>query len=728
MSAGGVFKLIANDGKADRMIMATELLNQRIKDIMCMRATANPQADPTPTLVDIERTHILFVNAHFKPFAAIGYEYNKVKTQSGQAQYNGTVQYSIPQFGDFFNDMVVNTQLASTSASAWAAGDIPAFPARVGSADVGTYATTGQSETENATTNVYRRYTYSYVNANGDTVNRATATGSNFVRYCEYPGQRLFKNVKFEVNGNPLDEYTSEAVMFHQKFKIAPGKLTGWKRLVGQEVPVEAYSDLCSISGSSVFSAEHANLTQNVGGAAANVAPVNASVTSRKLDHVVHGPQTPKATQPALDMWTPLLFWFNKDARLSIASVSIPYGQRFITIDIEQQEKILFVAPGNLFLKLTTEVFDNADGLDDGAAIVSYKRYETLEPVVVPTSTIDTNQSVSTIDLYINNIFVNPEIHDIYIKRIGFSLIRVYRFQRSNHTTDSDEQLMSQLKWPIETIFAGMRPKFNTKAAVRSGLSVTSGNVNEWRDWHRLTRNVDRVNYSVSRSAGLMPTGNADPSALTPANITAAANTQEVVSQSSRLVFPEVTKTLTTIKIQAHGINIYQDLKAEFFSNYQPYIYGGYNIVTPEDEGAVMINFCLYPGTYQPSGHLNISRAREFFFVFTSAFTGSTDSNDPSSPAAAEGELLILAIAINFLLILTSGIKQWTACKSVNSSYRENSVKLTSNKMNILKSRYNPLVLKKDSSFLSARLLNCGNFLRAFEYCSTQATVCAHCA
>ncbi len=30
--------------------------------------------DPTPTLVDIERTHILFINAHFKPFAAIGYE------------------------------------------------------------------------------------------------------------------------------------------------------------------------------------------------------------------------------------------------------------------------------------------------------------------------------------------------------------------------------------------------------------------------------------------------------------------------------------------------------------------------------------------------------------------------------------------------------------------------------------------------------------------------------
>jgi hypothetical protein len=30
------------------------------------------QPDITPTLVDLERTHILYVNAHFKPFAAIG--------------------------------------------------------------------------------------------------------------------------------------------------------------------------------------------------------------------------------------------------------------------------------------------------------------------------------------------------------------------------------------------------------------------------------------------------------------------------------------------------------------------------------------------------------------------------------------------------------------------------------------------------------------------------------
>lgn len=73
MSAGAVFKLIANDGKADRMIMATKLLNQRIKDVMCARRRAG-KADITPTLVDLERTHVLYVNSHFRPFAAIGYE------------------------------------------------------------------------------------------------------------------------------------------------------------------------------------------------------------------------------------------------------------------------------------------------------------------------------------------------------------------------------------------------------------------------------------------------------------------------------------------------------------------------------------------------------------------------------------------------------------------------------------------------------------------------------
>jgi hypothetical protein len=105
-----------------------------------------------------------------------------------------------------------------------------------------------------------------------------------------------------------------------------------------------------------------------------------------------------------------LSFWFNKDVRLSIASVSIPYGQRFINIDIEQQSNMVFVAPGNLFLRLKTEVFANATGTSAGAAITSYNVSSTQVPVVVPSSIVNTAQNITTMELYINNIFVNPEI------------------------------------------------------------------------------------------------------------------------------------------------------------------------------------------------------------------------------------------------------------------------------------------------------------------------------
>ena len=81
----------ANDGKQDRMLMASDLLRNRLDAVMAARA-ANPAIqDSTPTLLDIEKTHILFTNAHFKPFAAIGFEYNHTNPQSGNSQLGSQV-------------------------------------------------------------------------------------------------------------------------------------------------------------------------------------------------------------------------------------------------------------------------------------------------------------------------------------------------------------------------------------------------------------------------------------------------------------------------------------------------------------------------------------------------------------------------------------------------------------------------------------------------------------
>ena len=102
MATGGIFQIITNDGKQDRMLMATALLHQRLDGINKAKTRNNGGApdskDNMPTLLDIERTHILFTNAHFKPFAAIGYEYNKVRTTSGNPSLGQVIQFSIPLF------------------------------------------------------------------------------------------------------------------------------------------------------------------------------------------------------------------------------------------------------------------------------------------------------------------------------------------------------------------------------------------------------------------------------------------------------------------------------------------------------------------------------------------------------------------------------------------------------------------------------------------------------
>jgi len=612
MSTGGIFTLITNDGKQDRMLMATALLNKRLLEIERMRSR-NPQIkDPTPTLVDIERTHILFMNAHFKPFAAIGYEYNKVSVQSGTARLNSEVQFSIPQFGDFFHDMVLHVKLGQVEALGadyWTSPAVnPPSPAAGGNAD-------------------------------------------QLLRYVEYLGQRMVKKVKFTVNGNPLDEYDSDILNFHQKFFVTPGKETGWKRNVGQELPKTGYAGITQANGRWGR---------------------GAGVREKKL--VCDGPQTAKPVQGEVDMWIPLLFWFNKDPRLAIPSVSIPYGQRFIDVTFAAANEILQHAHAS------------NPALDAPGS----------NPVPIP--------DIVTCELFINNIFVNPEIHDIFIKRIGFSLIRVHRRQVVRTSKQNDNILLQQLKWPIETLYVGLRPTDN--------VDVNSTKMLE--DWHMYSESTDTTvggcgirdyfpldaDVATSTIISNIETGmgfadGSDPLEFltTAAGLKVngiqvvtgeAAGTQATVdilnewlgfygfkqlaaadfanalvptlaeinalwpepgrggAGSCDIRYKTCAPTIDRINLEAHGVPLYRDIPAPFFNSYTPYTFGGANIRTPDDCGAHMIPFNLYPGSYQPSGHVNVSRAREFYLGYNSSNVGVSISN---------ADLVIIAIAINFLLI-----------------------------------------------------------------------------
>jgi hypothetical protein len=651
MSGGGVFTLLTNDGKSDKLIMATDFLNRRIQQIMCARKAAG-DSDIMPTLKDIEKTHLLFVNAHFKPFCAMGHEYQKVRTTSGTPSLGNTVTFAIPQFGDFFADMAMRVTLSAvsssvqaipTAASAGAPLTSTTYPSTNANSaaaldwnNVATIATTPISGSTGPIA------AYSLVDAFG---NVPSGSFSNLVRYVEYPGERLCQEVKFDVNGNSLDLYEDVATAMMRKFTLTADKTIGYNRLCGQEVEITGYSgsqqgrviDNNSTAGpaltngttvptklqNTTFSApvtdaaflqgnfpdeSWAYSTAGVLGGITQSATVGYQSVYRELHKAVDGLQTPKLQQPATDLWCKLRFWFNERIDQAVPSVAIPSGQRYISVKLATQSQLVVEEP---LLYVKRILSDGAGGSTTSDVTVEYRPFISAGTISAIT--------LSNVELYVNNLFVNPEIHDIYINRIGFSLIRVFRMHKQTVSTPTnDDKQLSQLKWPIEYMFVGLRPAWNG----------TPTNPTMHRDWHRMCKVVDVENQEWQSQSISMSAANA---------VTGSFNGRRVVP----VRYTKELKTFDTLSLTAHGVKIFDTFSEKFFSTYVPYAFGGPNIVTPQDEGCLMFNFALYPGVYQPSGHINVSRAREFYLNWSSAYTTPT----------CNSELIVVCKAINFLLV-----------------------------------------------------------------------------
>ena len=103
MSSGGVFTIITNDGKQDKMLLATDLLEQRMNEIKqknvqrILGQGGNPdKSDIDPQLSQITDTHIIHFQARFKPHVAVAMEYQKVNPQSGTAAFGNQVTFGLP--------------------------------------------------------------------------------------------------------------------------------------------------------------------------------------------------------------------------------------------------------------------------------------------------------------------------------------------------------------------------------------------------------------------------------------------------------------------------------------------------------------------------------------------------------------------------------------------------------------------------------------------------------
>lgn len=278
------------------------------------------------------------------------------------------------------------------------------------------------------------------------------------------------------------------------------------------------------------------------------------------------GNQTFKRSHPEIDLWIPVIMWF-KEARQAFPQLVVPDGRTKLIVELAS----------------AVEMVSFADYGGGGGYV---------EPIV------------TTCDLYVNNIFLQPEMHDIFMKNFGFSLIRVHRRQIETLKSSEGSILMKGIKWPVECMYVGFRPNANL---LNSQL------------WYK---------HQVLEKRDI-------PIPVIVNNTTLGIN---------KITYYKEVPVVDVLKVQAHGIDIFKETPCTFFNSYLPSQFGK-RISTPSDPGWHMINYGFTPGEYQPMGYLNVSRAREFYLSYRA-------TSDEANAAFADGvDLIALADCINFLVV-----------------------------------------------------------------------------
>jgi hypothetical protein len=580
MSTGSVFTLLINNGKTDKLLNAYEFLKERIAKYIKEKDKSynieellhlpedgylHIKDDILPSLNYIEQTHNTFVCGTYKPCIPISFEY--IKQQYNSPKFGQTITFNIDKYGTFINDMVLRIKL------------------------------TGLKAVDN----------------------------QDRVRYVSFLGHKLLENVKFSVQNNPLDEYTTDDYNAYFNHELLSEQKTAWLRNIGQETP-----ELAILTSDPSFDMH------------------------KEYRWIGNGNQTLKQKHDDVELLIPLLFWF-KDIKNALPNHIIPWGQTNVTIKL-------------------AEVSD----------IVGFSDYGGGGAYISPT--------ITTCELYTNNIFIPPEIFNLYSTKFSFNLIRVHRQHKQllKGSSDSyDEVKLHNLKWPVETLYISFRPRDNlslsqywhkntklipknykvpvvaknnntvitgtiVSASSSNGIAkavITAGNLsiinNTYNNYDLVLTGGTGYNANdIIQNRYIISDYDGDKK-----EITLTTNWNNYIPNTTttfELFTPELAINLVSyyeeypiiksMSLFAHGVEIYRDNPESFYSNYLPYRFG---LSTGLDKGSYVMNFNLYPKSHHPSGSLNTSIARELYLRYSSNIINSSYLVD----------LIVISKCINFLLV-----------------------------------------------------------------------------
>lgn len=372
---------------------------------------------------------------------------------------------------------------------------------------------------------VHSQFVHIRISQFGDT------TSGNTYRYCNKPGIRLIENVSYKNNGNPLDSYNYRDVLFYDKFEVSSDKRLGWNRCIGED-------------NGTIASYWHP--LQQVD----------------QLATVKNGPQTRKSVQPALDLYLPLHFWFNKDASKSLPRIQTSALQHFIEMKLA-----------------------NIDNL-----VQCYDSTGTKIPIP---DLVKSNIRIEKCALYTNFIYVEEIVKEIYFNKITFQLITVHQsMYKPDIFNEYDEiSLQPAVKYPIETMYWAFQPAENNT-------------IDTWDKFCKLTLN------DICIPAIVVPF----PAPPPPAPV----GVKQLVVRD--MMFYEHEPVIDTFYIKSAGNSLVDESPAKIFSNYHPYSGDVHNtgILAQLDDCAYMYSWAVRPLDKVLTGFINTSIGRELYLGYKS--------------------------------------------------------------------------------------------------------------
>lgn len=203
--------------------------------------------------------------------------------------------------------------------------------------------------------------------------------------YYHFPAHRLIKSIRMEYAGNLLDRYIGEAYNVHYAYMPEDQK-EAYRRAVGEQEPI----------------------------------PVEIPGAWGEIRFVTNGLQTFKSTHGATEFHIPLLFDFSQYLGCSFFSAKVPYGQRYLKVELNPLQNIL-----------------------QGIGV-----------------------SIPTISggLIIEHVFVDPIIKSHLLRGSYKTLIRVHKeMYLSVNPVDSIK--LDSINFPVDDIYFGVKPNTNTSAS-----------------------------------------------------------------------------------------------------------------------------------------------------------------------------------------------------------------------------------------------------------------------